>query len=125
MWCSPPMSDTDRSQSCTPHSPPRSPRHAASRSTSTSGNSGSPAQRVPRVDHSGDTWPVRARMTSSRLVGRIGELAELELAWREAAAGRPGLVLLGGESGVGKTRLLSELRQRLAGESALVLRGEG
>jgi DNA-binding CsgD family transcriptional regulator/tetratricopeptide (TPR) repeat protein len=64
-------------------------------------------------------------MTSSRLVGRVGELAELELAWREAAAGRPGLVLLGGESGVGKTRLLAELRRRLADESALVLRGEG
>ena len=64
-------------------------------------------------------------MTSSRLVGRVEELAELELAWREAAAGRPGLVLLGGESGVGKTRLLSELRRRLGDERALVLRGEG
>ncbi len=57
------------------------------------------------------------------LVGRVGELAELELASREAAAGRPVLVLLGGESGVGKTRLVGEFEQRLVG--TVVLRGEG
>ncbi len=69
---------------------------------------------------------MRARLTSSHLVGRVGELAELELACREADAQRPVLVLLRGESGVGKTRLLSELEQRLAalGEPPLVLRGE-
>ena len=39
--------------------------------------------------------------------------------------GRPVVVLLGGDSGVGKTRLVGELEQRLAGEDALVLRGEG
>jgi ATP/maltotriose-dependent transcriptional regulator MalT len=64
------------------------------------------------------------RLTSSHLVGRVGELAELELAWREAAAGRPVLVLLGGDSGVGKSRLIGEFEQRLRGEEALVLRGE-
>jgi DNA-binding CsgD family transcriptional regulator/tetratricopeptide (TPR) repeat protein len=67
---------------------------------------------------------MRARLTSSHLVGRVGELAELELAWREAEARRPVLVLLGGDSGVGKTRLVGELEQRLAGEVPLVLRGE-
>jgi DNA-binding CsgD family transcriptional regulator/tetratricopeptide (TPR) repeat protein len=74
---------------------------------------------------------MRARLTSSHLVGRVGELAELELAAREATAGRPTLVLLGGESGVGKTRLIGELEHTLSaaglqGEprSALVLRGE-
>jgi DNA-binding CsgD family transcriptional regulator len=69
---------------------------------------------------------MRARLTSSRFVGRVGELAELELALREATAGAPAVVLLGGESGVGKTRLVSELQRRLAEgeEAALVLRGE-
>jgi predicted ATPase/DNA-binding CsgD family transcriptional regulator len=74
---------------------------------------------------------MRARLTSSHLVGRVGELAELELAAREAHAGRPTLVLLGGESGVGKTRLIGELEHRLTAaqaeaepRSALVLRGE-
>jgi DNA-binding CsgD family transcriptional regulator len=69
---------------------------------------------------------MRARLTSSQLVGRVGELAELELACREAAAGRPALVLIRGESGVGKTRLISELEQRLAAsdDPPLMLRGE-
>jgi DNA-binding CsgD family transcriptional regulator/tetratricopeptide (TPR) repeat protein len=43
----------------------------------------------------------------------VRELAELELAAREASSGRPVLVLLGGDSGVGKTRLVSEFEHRL------------
>src|SRR5690242_181262 len=71
---------------------------------------------------SGDTSGMAARLTSSRFVGRVGELAELELALREATAGSPAVVLLGGESGVGKTRLVSELQGRLgdAEDPALV-----
>jgi len=72
-----------------------------------------------------DTSDMRPRPTSNHLVGRVGELAELELAWREAVASRPALVLLGGESGVGKARLVGEFEQRLADQDALVLRGEG
>ncbi len=71
---------------------------------------------------------MRARLSSRRFIGREGELAELELAAREAAAGRPGLVLLGGDSGVGKTRLIAELEHRLRSapdaETSLVLRGD-
>ncbi|MBV8956143.1 MAG: AAA family ATPase, partial [Solirubrobacterales bacterium] len=67
---------------------------------------------------------MRARLTSSHLVGRVGELAELELAWSEAQARRPVVVLLGGESGIGKTRLVGELEQRLSDRDAVVLRGE-
>jgi DNA-binding CsgD family transcriptional regulator len=67
---------------------------------------------------------MRARLTSRHLVGRVGELAELELALREAADRHPVLVLLGGESGVGKTRLVAEFEQGVSGKGALVLRGE-
>jgi DNA-binding CsgD family transcriptional regulator len=67
---------------------------------------------------------MRARLTSRHLVGRVGELAELELALREAADRHPVLVLLGGESGVGKTRLVAAFEQGLSGKGALVLRGE-
>ena len=70
---------------------------------------------------------MQTRLTSSHFVGRIGELAELELAVRQATGGRPALVLLGGDSGVGKTRLVGELERRLAagnGAAAQVLRGE-
>src|SRR3954452_13446734 len=57
---------------------------------------------------SGDTGAVAARMTSSRMIGRTAELAELEAALSDAAAGRPSLVFVAGESGVGKTRILDE-----------------
>jgi tetratricopeptide (TPR) repeat protein len=45
-------------------------------------------------------------------VGRERELAELEAHLAAASAGHGGLVLLGGEPGVGKTRLLDELAAR-------------
>ncbi len=69
---------------------------------------------------------MRASLTSSRFVGRVGELAELELALREATGGNPVVVLLGGDSGVGKTRLVGELQQRSAEAEppAVFLRGE-
>ncbi|MGH2584078.1 MAG: AAA family ATPase, partial [Dehalococcoidia bacterium] len=56
------------------------------------------------------------------LVGRVRELETL-LRWLEAAAaGTGGLVLLAGEPGIGKTRLLTELseRARAAGWQVLV-----
>ncbi|HET9103611.1 MAG TPA: AAA family ATPase [Solirubrobacteraceae bacterium] len=70
---------------------------------------------------------MRSRLTSNRLVGRVGELAELRLAAREAASGQPALVLLGGDSGVGKTRLISELEAALRADDpdTLILHGEG
>ncbi len=69
-----------------------------------------------------------SRLTSNHFVGRVGELAELELAVQEATAGRPTLVLLGGDSGVGKTRLVGELEHRLSAgrdDPPLILRGDG
>jgi len=62
------------------------------------------------------------RLTSSHFVGRQGALAELELAFRDAGVGRPGLLLLGGDSGVGKTRLVAEFKSRLP--EALMLSGD-
>ncbi len=88
----------------------------------------------PRRQSSSDTSSVPSRLTSSRFVGRQGELAELELAFCDAAAGRPSVILLGGDSGVGKTRLTAELEAAIVGggarngsrlpEQALVLAGE-
>ena len=46
------------------------------------------------------------------LVGRAAELATLGAALDRAATGRPSGVLLGGDAGVGKTRLLAEVTER-------------
>jgi predicted ATPase len=63
-------------------------------------------------------------MNSLTYIAASGHQAELEHASREAAEGQPGLVLLGGESGVGKTRLVTEFERHLADRPVLVLRGE-
>lgn len=60
---------------------------------------------------------------STPLVGRVPELRELEDALRAAADGRPGAVMVGGEPGVGKSRLLSEFITRARAGGATVLRG--
>ena len=52
------------------------------------------------------------RLISARVVGREAELSELEAVLADASAGRPSLAFLAGESGVGKTRLLSEFERR-------------
>ena len=49
------------------------------------------------------------RLSSPSLVGRRAELGTLQAAAERAAGGAPGLVLVAGEAGVGKTRLVDEL----------------
>ena len=65
-----------------------------------------------------------ATTLTSRLVGRDAELATLLEAVRETASGRPVLAFVAGESGVGKSRLLSELARLARAEGARVLSGE-
>jgi DNA-binding CsgD family transcriptional regulator len=67
---------------------------------------------------------VSTRVTSSRLIGRTTELAELEAALADAASGRPSLAFVAGESGVGKSRLLLELERRAVADGARVLCGD-
>src|SRR4051812_4763358 len=62
----------------------------------------------------------RQRDRRKRLIGRAGELAELEASIRAATSGRGGLVLVAGEAGVGKTRLIDEALER---SGISVLRG--
>ncbi len=49
-------------------------------------------------------------LSAAPFLGRSGELAVLQEALSQARAGQGRLLLLGGESGVGKSRLLEELR---------------
>jgi predicted ATPase len=59
----------------------------------------------------------------STLVGRRRELTALRSALAMATSGRLQVVLLSGEPGIGKTRLLDEIAARASGEGARVLRG--
>ena len=63
-------------------------------------------------------------VTSTRLVGRSMELAQLEAALADAAAGQPSLAFVVGESGVGKSRLVRELEGRAAAGGTRVLSGD-
>ncbi|MEM7028918.1 MAG: protein kinase [Chloroflexota bacterium] len=63
-------------------------------------------------------------LQASRFVGRDAELAQLRVALGEAKVGRGSLWLLGGESGVGKSRLLNELRILALVDGVQVLRGQ-
>jgi DNA-binding SARP family transcriptional activator len=57
------------------------------------------------------TGVLRRPAAISPLVGRHGAWSQLRDAWRKASAGRPHLVLISGEAGIGKTRLAEELVQ--------------
>lgn len=63
------------------------------------------------------------RRGRSPLIGRERELALLAHGLAEARAGQPGVILLAGEPGIGKTRLLDEFRLRALHGGASVLRG--
>jgi hypothetical protein len=59
------------------------------------------------------------------LFGRARELVNLQAAIDEAAAGRPAIVLLVGEAGIGKTRLADRAAVLARDSGMRVLRGEG
>lgn len=64
-------------------------------------------------------------LQAAAFVGRKKELDQLVVALQQAQKGRGSAWLIGGESGVGKSRLLNELRVQAMVEGALVLQGQG
>ncbi|WP_119291956.1 helix-turn-helix transcriptional regulator [Streptomyces sp. YIM 130001] len=66
---------------------------------------------------------VETRSLSPVFVGRTAELARLRDALDRAAAGEPQALLLGGEAGVGKTRLLEEFATAAAQSGAVTATG--
>ena len=77
-----------------------------------------------RLESAVRSGAMATRVASHRLIGRSAELAELEAALADAADGRPSVAFVAGESGVGKTRLLAELKRRAREAGTLVLAGE-
>ena len=76
---------------------------------------GAPAFLVPDVP--GEVQPALP------FSGRETELARLHAQWKRAAQGCGTLVLLAGEAGIGKTRLVNEFARVAESEGARVLRG--
>jgi ATP/maltotriose-dependent transcriptional regulator MalT len=64
-----------------------------------------------------------ATRVSGRLVGRADQLSALHGALARAGSGEPGTVLVGGEAGVGKSRLVSEFAGEAERAGARVLTG--
>jgi DNA-binding CsgD family transcriptional regulator/tetratricopeptide (TPR) repeat protein len=54
------------------------------------------------------------RLSSRAFAGRTGELAQLLAALARCAEGSPAVVLVGGDAGIGKSRLIAELAARAA-----------
>ena len=62
-------------------------------------------------------------LESRSFVGRAAELAVLEEALAAAGGGHASVVLIGGEAGVGKTRLVAQLSERARAQRATVVTG--
>ena len=62
-------------------------------------------------------------MSSPVLIGRSDQLSALDAALAQAGRGRPSAVMVGGEAGVGKSRLVGEFAGRSRGTGARVLIG--
>ncbi|MCX7559237.1 AAA family ATPase [Sulfitobacter sp. F26204] len=60
----------------------------------------------------------RDRDSSGTFTGRKDEVAMLKAAWAEAKVGRGSAIVIQGEPGIGKSRMLSELSKTVAAEGA-------
>jgi DNA-binding CsgD family transcriptional regulator/tetratricopeptide (TPR) repeat protein len=67
--------------------------------------------------------PSTGHAAAARIVGRRAELERLHAAYRTAAAGAPRLILVTGEAGIGKSRLVAEVSQAVAEEGGRVMTG--
>ncbi|HVN52606.1 MAG TPA: AAA family ATPase, partial [Acidimicrobiales bacterium] len=63
------------------------------------------------------------RVTSARFIGRTAELATVDDLLVRVATGEPATLLVAGDAGVGKTRLIEELARRARDRGFLVLAG--
>ena len=97
----------------------------AQRLTTTADLSAQLAHIAQRPDLLHESYEVRESfLQAAEFVGRGEELRLLTNALRDTARGRGSAWLVVGESGVGKTRLLEELRTQALVEGALVLRSQ-
>jgi DNA-binding SARP family transcriptional activator len=72
-----------------------------------------------------DEWYARAPTLEASLIGRAEEWDALVKAWKDAARGARRIVLIEGEAGIGKSRLVEEFLRTVVAGGATVLRGRG
>ena len=75
-----------------------------------------PLYRVVREGTAQSRFEVAVSTGLTPLVGRVEELALLQRGWDHAKAGAGQVMLLSGEAGIGKSRLVQELKEQLAHE---------
>src|SRR5436853_4251827 len=63
------------------------------------------------------------RISSPTFIGRVPELATLDSAFARARDGRPAIVVVGGEAGIGKSRLIAEMEARITASGGIALEG--
>src|SRR3954468_3433894 len=83
-----------------------------------------PAEAPRRLVPDGMLGAVTAHASSAVLVGRDADLAALRDALKRARGAEPAAALVGGEAGIGKTRLVEEFTRLAAAEGAWVLTGQ-
>jgi DNA-binding SARP family transcriptional activator len=78
-----------------------------------------------RPSPSGDEWFAHAPSLEASLIGRAEEWSVLATAWKGAARGARRIVLVEGEAGIGKSRLVEDFLRTVVADGATVLRGRG
>ncbi len=72
-----------------------------------------------------DAWYARAPSFDASLIGRSDEWNTLMTVWKSASKGARRILLIEGEAGVGKSRLVDEFLRTVVAAGATVLRGRG
>jgi DNA-binding SARP family transcriptional activator len=78
-------------------------------------------ERVPESTSGSRTMRVPVPANRSMLVGRDVEMARVADAWSAATAGQPGVLVVAGEAGIGKSRLAAEAVQYVMSTGGTVL----
>jgi class 3 adenylate cyclase/predicted ATPase len=77
--------------------------------------------RVVRESEAQSRFEVVVRTGLTPLIGRTHEMGLLQERWARASLGEGQVVLLNGEAGIGKSRLVQELKEQVSGEGATCL----